>query len=216
MKSLLSLPFFCLALPAVAQTNYSALIGDQGLSGAEAALSALTDPTASDRFALGGVLFLGAVERALQTRWQTGLSDGLAMMSDFPLLRLPIPENPAPDPFDPATVETLFRTMADDLSRAVDTLAPITDTDAVAVTIATADLWFDINMNAIRDPGEDWSDVAGLALGGGLVAVGDDDVEELLAGAGVGLVADGGFAELEFLEGLPEGGGVGLLGLVEA
>lgn len=168
MKSLLFLPFFCLALPAAAQTNYSALIGDQGLAGAEAALSALTDPTASDRFALGGVLFLGAVERALQTRWQTGLSDGLAIMSDFPLLRLPIPENPAPDPFDPATVETLFRIMADDLSRAVDTLTPITDTDAVAVTIDTADLWFDINMNAIRDPGEDWSDVAGLALGGGL------------------------------------------------
>jgi hypothetical protein len=167
MKPLLSLPFLVLALPAAAQTNYSALIGDQGLAGARAALTSIAEPTASDRFALGGVLFLGAIERGLQTRWQAGLSDGLAMMSDFPLLRLPIPENPAPEPFDPATVETLFSTMSDDLSGAIDALDPITDTDAVAVTINTADLWFDINMNAMRDPGEDWSDVVGLALGGG-------------------------------------------------
>jgi hypothetical protein len=168
LKALLPLPLCLLALPAAAQTDYSALLRDQGLSAARDTLSAIAAPTPSDRFALGGVLFLGAVERALQTRWQAGLSDGLAVMSDFPLLRLPIPENPSPAPFDPATVESLFRAMSDDLATAIDTLAPVADTDDVAVTISTADIWFDINMNATRDPGEGFSDVAGLALGGGL------------------------------------------------
>lgn len=170
MKHFLALPFALAATPALADTDYSALIRDGGLSGARDTLTALPDPTASDRFALGGVLFLGAVERALQTRWQAGLTDSLAFMVDIPVLRLPIPENPAPGPFDPATVETLFATMAADLALAIDTLGPIADADAVAVTISTADIWFDINMNATRDMGESLVDVAGIALSGGFGA----------------------------------------------
>ena len=59
---------------------------------------------------IGGVLFLGAVEHALQTRWRAGLSSGFMMLSDVPVLRLPIPENPAPQPFDPAIIEQLDAT----------------------------------------------------------------------------------------------------------
>ena len=58
-------------------------------------------PTPSERFALGGVRFLGGVERALQLRYAVGLSGGLAEMSGLPVLRLPLPENPSPAPFEP-------------------------------------------------------------------------------------------------------------------
>ena len=164
MKPLAALPLALIALPAMAETDYSALIRDQGLSGARATLSAIAAPTPSDRFAFGGVLFLGAVEHALQTRWRAGLSSGFMMLSDVPVLRLPIPENPAPQPFDPAIIEQLFATMEGDLATAIATLAPVNDNDDLAVTISTGDLWFDINMNATRDPGEAFGDVAGTFL----------------------------------------------------
>jgi hypothetical protein len=167
MKPLLALPLVLVSGSALADTDYSALIRDTGLADARDTLAALPDPSPSDRFALGGVLFLGAIERALQTRWQVGLSEDLTMMLDIPVLRLPIPENPAPAPFDPATVESLFAAMAADLAQAIDTLDLIADADAVGVTISTADLWFDINMNGTRDTGESFADVAGTALTGG-------------------------------------------------
>lgn len=171
MKSLSPLPFLCLALPVAAQTappaDYSALLRDGGLAGARATLSALPAPTPSDSFALGGVLFLSAVERALQTRWKYGLSNGLASMPDFPVLRLPIPENPAPAPFDPAIIAELFQAMSDDLAVAIATLAPIPDDSDLAVTIDTADIWFDINANARRDEGESFTDIAGFLMDGG-------------------------------------------------
>lgn len=165
MKPLLTLSFACLALPAAAQTpDYSALLRDQGLSGARATLSTLSAPAPSDRFALGGVLFLSAVEQALQTRWKYGLSDGIVTMTGLPVLRLPIPENPTPAPFEPATIESLFRTMAEDLALAIDTLGPIPEDADLAVTIDTRDIWFDINLNETRDPGESFADVAMGAL----------------------------------------------------
>jgi len=163
MKPLAALPLALIALPAMAETDYSALIRDQGLSGARATIASIADPTASDRFALGGVLFLGALERALQTRWQVGLSD-TSLLQGLPVLRLPIPENPAPRPFDPAMIESLFATMQGDLATAIAMIAPVTDDDDLAVTISTGDLWFDINMNATRDPGEAFGDVAGTFL----------------------------------------------------
>jgi hypothetical protein len=171
MKPLLALSVACLALPATAQspatTDYSALLRDNGLVGARATLSAIAAPTPSDSFALGGVLFLSAIERALQTRWKAGLTDGLTTMADIPVLRLPIPENPAPAPFDPAMIAELFQSMSDDLAVAIATLAPIPDDSDLAVTINTADIWFDINANAARDAGESFTDVAGLMIDGG-------------------------------------------------
>jgi hypothetical protein len=163
MKAVAALPLALLALPAMAETDYSALIRDRGLSGARDTLETIAAPTPSDRFALGGVLFLGAIERALQTRWQVALSDS-TLMQGLPVLRLPIPENPAPQPFDPAVIESLFATMEDDLATAIATLAPITDDADLAVTISTGDIWFDVNMNATRDPGEGFGDVAGSVM----------------------------------------------------
>lgn len=158
-----------IALPAWAQTDtpYSDQIARTGLAATATALAAVPDPTPSDRFALGGVLFLGAIEAALQARYATGVPESLTGIVDFPILRLPIPENPAPATFDATMIDTMFAGISNDMAAAIAALDRITDADPVSVRINTADIWFDINSNDQRDSGENWSDVAGLILGGG-------------------------------------------------
>ncbi len=151
-----------LAAPAAADTDVSALIRDRGLAGAEADLAAIAAPTASDLFGLGGVRFLRGIERALQTRYQTGLSPVVGMLG-VPLLRLPIPENPNPAPFEPATVTTLFSTALGDMEGAVTALDGIEG--EVAVRIDTGDIWFDIDGNGSRGEGEEMAAVVSFGLG---------------------------------------------------
>lgn len=156
-----------LAEPLLAETDASALIAAEGLSRAEAVLAALPTPTPSERFALGGVRFLGGVERALQLRYRAGLSDGLTMLSGLPVLRLPIPENPSPEPFEPAVIADLFEAVSADMAEAAGALDMIEDGDDVAVVIDMADLWFDIDADGARSPGEGLADVAGTLLATG-------------------------------------------------
>jgi hypothetical protein len=122
-----------------------------GLAATEADLAAIAVPTASDRFALGGVRFLRGVERALQTRYRHGLSDQTV---SFPLLRLPIPDNPAPKPFRPERIAEIFAQAAADMAAARAPLAGIADGDAVAVVIDPGDPWLDIDGDGVRQPEE--------------------------------------------------------------
>ena len=93
-----------LATPATAET-LSAEIGRSGIAATEARLAALPAPADDERFALGGLRFLAALEQSFQIRWQNGMSDRTGML---PFLRLPVPENPAPQPFDPGAVAAIF------------------------------------------------------------------------------------------------------------
>lgn len=157
----ISFAFLALALtlgtPALSQTSLTAEIAATGLTATEARLAALPSPTDADRFALGGVRFLATVEGALQKRWAAGLTDRTAMM---PFLRLPISENPAPR-FDPGVITALFRDVSLGMDAAREPLSQIPDAADFGVQINLADLWFDINANTTRDPGEDLMDVAG-------------------------------------------------------
>ncbi len=169
MKSICTALFLTAgAFPAMAQTDISTQIATSGLRTTEISLAALPDPTASDQFALGGVRFLAAIETALQTRYRTGLSTALTTLADIPVLRLPIPENPAPENFDGAIIEKMFTQISTDMDGAVSALATITDDADVGVTINTADIWFDINMSGSREAGEGMIEVTGMALNGGL------------------------------------------------
>lgn len=153
--------------PVLAQSDVSSLIAAEGLRGAEAALAARPDPSPSDRFALGGVRVLAGVEAALQLRYRTGVSGGIAEMSGLPILRLPVPPNPAPEPFEPAMIEALFAGVLTDMDAALATLGAIRDDDEVGVTVATADLWFDIDESGARGPGEGFAEVLGATLSAG-------------------------------------------------
>jgi hypothetical protein len=153
-----------LATTAAAETDYSAMIAQTGLSATEASLSALPDQTPSDMFALGGVRFLGAVEGALQQLYATQINREMAEMSDLPFLRLPLPPNPNAVPFQPDVIAGTFAAALDDLEGSLSALDTITDADNVGVTINTADLWFDINANGTREAGEGMLEVAASQL----------------------------------------------------
>jgi hypothetical protein len=152
------------ATPAFAESDVSALIAANGLRAAEAQLAAIAEPSPSDRFALGGVRFLAAVETALQTRWKVGLTEGLTTLVDLPVLRLPIPENPTPARFEGAVIAEMFAAVQGDLDSAAAQLDMISDADAVGVTINTTDIWFDIDRNGTRTAGEGLAEVLGTAL----------------------------------------------------
>lgn len=152
-----------LAMPVnvAAQDDISARIGADGLASSEATLSALAEPTANQRFALGGIRFLRAIERALQTRYRYGMS-GETM--GLPVLRLNVPPNPAPEPFDPAVVEQIFADVIADMARARTTLDSLGPDDEVGLRVALADLWFDVNGSGTREPAEGLVVLAGTTL----------------------------------------------------
>jgi hypothetical protein len=151
-----------LAAPAAADLTLSAEIGARGLAATEARLAALPDPAPGELFALAGLRFLMGVEGALQLRWQTGVR---ADWSELPVMRLPIPENPAARPFRPEDIVALLTGLEARMRGARDALEALGDRE-MAVEIRLADLWFDINGNGVRDAGEDVARVAGLTMAG--------------------------------------------------
>ncbi|MCX8997065.1 hypothetical protein NOF55_08085 [Rhizobiaceae bacterium BDR2-2] len=151
-----------LASPASAatETGLSKEIGQSGIVATRDRLRAAATLSDGETFALGGLEMLAAVEEALQARWRIGLSEDLAWL---PLMRLPIPENPVPEPFDPAVVAESFRKAIAGAASAEASLAQIPDDSSFKLEIDTADLWFDVNANGARDPGENFAQVMGLA-----------------------------------------------------
>lgn len=159
----------CLSLiagSAVAEGGaLSSRLGEVGIQPAITELEAVSNPNPEQRFTLGGLYFLGAVERTLQLRYKHSVNPPMIMMADIPLLRLPIPENPSPEPFNPVVIETLFTDARADFAKAIDVLNTINDEDDFGAMIDTGDIWFDINSNGARDQGEGLANVLG-AVGG--------------------------------------------------
>lgn len=149
-----ALPLFLLAAPAWAAPtdDWSARIGAEGLAATEAALTALAEPTPDDLFALGAVRFLGGIEAALHRRWTMG--EGSQALGMIPVLRLPVPPNPAPQAFDPGTFDALFADLVTDMDAAREPLAAIPDGAGVALPVRLGDLWLDIDGDGARDEAE--------------------------------------------------------------
>ncbi len=145
------------AIPAHADP-ISTEIAVTGLAATERRLSALPTPTEDDILALGAVQFLRAVEGSLQTRWTYGMTDRSGML---PLLRLPLDDNPAAKPFEPPVVAQIFTEAEAELARAIATFSTLPDTSPAALEVNLGDIWFDVNSNATRDPGEDLASVVG-------------------------------------------------------
>ncbi|MGQ0564707.1 MAG: hypothetical protein ACT4OK_06510 [Gemmobacter sp.] len=150
------------ATPALADLTLSSEIGSTGLAATEARLAALPDPAPEDLFALAGLRFLSGVEGALQLRWQTGMR---ADWSELPLLRLPIPENPAARPFAATDIVALFDRVDARMADARAALTDLGDQD-FALEVRLSDLWFDINANGTREEGEAMAAIADLTLAG--------------------------------------------------
>ncbi|WP_322890254.1 MULTISPECIES: hypothetical protein [unclassified Yoonia] len=144
----------CLAVAgqAAAAQDYSAQFGELGISGTVDALAAIQNPSASDRFALGGALFLQAIETTFQERYRVGLGDSFI---NLPGLSTNLAINPDPDPFTADVIINLFTQLGARMDRAQETLAPITSDDTVLVRMDFNQIWFDINANGTRDANED-------------------------------------------------------------
>lgn len=149
------------ATPVLADTPPQ--IAENGLNQTILDLSAQSDKTASDNFALGAAHFLRGIEKTLQLRWQhNAVLDDL----DIPVLRLPVPPNPNAKPFKASLITDLFTDMLTDMDSSRAALAAIPDGAHVALDLNLADLWFDINMNGSRDMGEGIVEVGAFTLMG--------------------------------------------------
>jgi len=148
------------ATPLAAETDISDLIASAGLSGAEDSLSATPDPSPSDRFALGAVQFLRAVELAIQHRYDTRIDVPLGGAARLPLIRLDVAPNPDARPFAADRTDAALDAVLAKLADSLDTLSAIEDADAVAVRVDTGALWFDIDADGTRDAGEGVFEVA--------------------------------------------------------
>ncbi|MFB9952437.1 hypothetical protein ACFFP0_26640 [Rhizobium puerariae] len=145
---------------ALAEGRLSKEIRQSGIAATRDRLRAAASLPDDEKFGLGGLEMLAAVEQALQSRWKVGLSEDLGWL---PLMRLPIPENPAPEPFDAAIVSQIFRQAVTGAGAAETYLSQIPDDSNFKLEVDTADLWFDINANGKRDAGESFAEVMGLA-----------------------------------------------------
>ncbi len=147
------------AAPAAGQ-DISAEIAGAGLAATESRLAALPTPSEADRFALGGIRFLRAVEATYQARYRTGMSDPTGTI---PFLRLD--QGMAPDAtFAPGDVAALFTQAATGMATAREPLTGLSTGPEFALTIRLSDLWFDVNADAARTPDEDLMALLGPSL----------------------------------------------------
>lgn len=156
MKAAL-LALLALATPAAAQT-LSQEIGTNGITTTLARLKAQPEPALEDIFAIGGLQLLSGIERALQLQWRTGMDQTTGDIGNtigIPLLRLPLPPNPAPEPFRGALITQLFTDLDADMQAARTALATLPEGEEFGLEITFADLWFDVNANGTREAEED-------------------------------------------------------------
>jgi hypothetical protein len=163
-----SLIALTLASPVAAQT-LSQEIGANGIAPTLARLKAQPEPALEDLFAIGGLHFLSAVERALQMQWRTGADQVTGNAGDtlgLPFLRLPVPPNPAPEPFNGAVITQLFTDIDADMTAARAALAALPEGEDFGLELTFSDLWFDVNLNGTREPEEEALAILGPQLMG--------------------------------------------------
>ncbi|AUT02616.1 hypothetical protein CLI64_20705 [Nostoc sp. CENA543] len=95
----------------------------------EAALVAKIQENQNDdqtRFGLGIVQLMGATEKLMQSLYRYGLQQN-GITQFFPILRLPVPENPQPQPVTYKDARNILQNLLDDLTKIRATLEPIKD-----------------------------------------------------------------------------------------
>jgi hypothetical protein len=127
---------FVQAAPALAQKPDEVLRNHAyagTLTRGETELASLASQGGSDaRFALGAAEFMRAVERLGQAFYRHGLESPRSAL--IPILRLPVPTNPSPEPLSYDRFRSVLAQFADDLRRADATLAQVGGED-VKLTI---------------------------------------------------------------------------------
>lgn len=82
------------------------------------------------RFGLGTLQFLQAIEHFGQSLYRYGAGTSRTPLGiRVPLLQMPVPENPDPEPISYADFRRMLQTLIDDLAKAEQTLSAIKDRD---------------------------------------------------------------------------------------
>ena len=157
MKFRFIMPFLLAASITQAQTN--PFDANETLSQAQARLAGISEKTGDQHFALGAVHFLRGIEKTLQTRWQYNAS---MEYLDIPVLRLPVEPNPNAMPFRADLVTDIFAELRADMDASREALNAVNG--EVALRINLQDLWFDINMNEVRDENEGIMEIGASAV----------------------------------------------------
>lgn len=105
-------------------------------------LAAAGDPDA--QLGLGMIQFLQSVEHLSQGLYRYGLQPPRSFM--LPIVRLPVPLNPAPEPVDYDKFRALLQQFVDDLTAAEATLAGVTGNDA-RIDVDLMQVHYDANGN---------------------------------------------------------------------
>lgn len=160
LRAILTATFFAVQ-PAIADELI--LDTSRGLASLQSELSDLSTPRAVDSVALGAASFLRALEKSLQERYRTNAGPEQSLVG-IPILRLPLPTNPEPEPFQPESIAALFASVDADMDQARDALAAakLGPEDKVIIDVAT--LWLDINGDEDRNAGEGVLEFAGMML----------------------------------------------------
>ncbi|RQP05850.1 MAG: hypothetical protein D1H97_10710 [Paracoccus sp. BP8] len=150
------------ALPAQAQPQQaqpqpvdpSALsrdIAEKGIAPVLARLQALPAPTPEERFAIAGLEFLGAVESAWRWRVRHGITPFGAALFGF---STELPQTVTPQPMPPeALAEQTEATLAA-MARSRAALEGLAGGEDFGLAISLGDLWFDLDGDGRRAPGE--------------------------------------------------------------
>lgn len=152
------------------------------LTGGDAALAAIiaSDPANQEaRLGLGLIRFLRAAEHLSQGLYRYGLTapEGGFML---PVLRMPVPENPSPEPVTYEKFRALLAQFEADLAVAEETLAQVGDGD-VYVPIDLIKVRYDADGDGVATEDESVINLL-VRLVGGLTVPGDSPEPELIVG----------------------------------
>jgi hypothetical protein len=157
-RLVLAVALLCVC-PLLAEAGDSALLTRQILESGpvgpgEKDMAARLTAAPSDneaRFGLGMIRFAQAIERYGQRQYRFGLRAPHNMM--IPLLRFPIPENPAPEEITYEKQREGLRALLDDLATVEATLAPMTDSE-VKIVVDLNNVRFDLRGDGKPDDSE--------------------------------------------------------------
>ncbi|MGL5010810.1 MAG: hypothetical protein ACRC6I_13090 [Paracoccaceae bacterium] len=149
------------AAPAQA-LDISAELDQRGIQGTITLLEQLSrNRTADEDFALGALQYLAAVELTVQAYWQLGDNDDLPLL---PMPSLDAPPNHNAAPLEPATLSNLLTATVTQMEASRAALAAIPPDADFALEIDLSILWFDVDANGRRGPGEDARSIIGHRL----------------------------------------------------
>lgn len=132
----------------------------------EAAMNAKLQKNPNDdnaRFGLGVLQLMGGAERLMQSLYRYGLQQN-GITQFFPILRLPVPSNPQPQPVTYVEARSILQNLLNDLTTVKNTLEPIKD-NKVKLPLRIGLTRMDFNANGKLEPNESFWKTLSLLTG---------------------------------------------------